>query len=326
MSIDPVKEPRLFEQPGKMDSQDVNFPARELEDSRSGADPMSERWTADLLPGGKGDDLTDDEFDPDQLREGILHELEHTSNALLAKEIAKDHLVEDPDYYTKLRQIEGEMGNSLDDLAITQIVNPHTTPINMYRDWSESYGDWNVHETPRDKLGMAARVPEDLPADWSFKVEQDDDALVISLIDPTRAKPIAGITVDKGTNEVSYSYSDVPGWGPLMYEVAMEMRTEQGAGLRSDFWNVSDAARRVWQRFYERPDVQRSPSDAPKHGDPALRHQYMKPRERLTQLEEQQQIQYTGVALIDWEQYDWTDPTYSRKDRSIKVLPPENAQ
>lgn len=59
----------------------------------------------DLLPGGKGDDLPDDKFDKAQLDAGIAVELEHTKNHTLAKEIAKDHLSEDPDYYKKLKTI-----------------------------------------------------------------------------------------------------------------------------------------------------------------------------------------------------------------------------
>ena len=60
----------------------------------------------DLLPGGLADDVADSEFNPDQLKMGIESELEHTSNREMAKEIAKDHLKEDPKYYTKLKKME----------------------------------------------------------------------------------------------------------------------------------------------------------------------------------------------------------------------------
>jgi hypothetical protein len=40
------------------------------------------------------------------LRQGIAHEREHTRNGPEAKEIAKDHLAEDPEYYRKLEQME----------------------------------------------------------------------------------------------------------------------------------------------------------------------------------------------------------------------------
>lgn len=41
-----------------------------------------------------------------QMHQGIKVELEHTSDAKVAKEIALDHLAERPDYYEKLSQVE----------------------------------------------------------------------------------------------------------------------------------------------------------------------------------------------------------------------------
>lgn len=41
-----------------------------------------------------------------QLIKGVNVEMEHTNNKKIAKEIAMDHLYEDPNYYTKLKKIE----------------------------------------------------------------------------------------------------------------------------------------------------------------------------------------------------------------------------
>lgn len=60
----------------------------------------------DLLPGGLGDKLTTKDVDPEQLKLGIKVEMEHTDDADVAKEIALDHLAEDPQYYSKLAKIE----------------------------------------------------------------------------------------------------------------------------------------------------------------------------------------------------------------------------
>ena len=54
------------------------------------------------LPGGVGDESTTDKVDPTQLSIGIQIEMEHTNDPDIAKEIAMDHLTEDPKYYTKL--------------------------------------------------------------------------------------------------------------------------------------------------------------------------------------------------------------------------------
>lgn len=61
---------------------------------------------ADLLPGGKADNVPDSKFSPTSLAEGQKDEREHTNNNQVAKEIAKDHLSEDPRYYEKNREVE----------------------------------------------------------------------------------------------------------------------------------------------------------------------------------------------------------------------------
>ncbi len=64
------------------------------------------KYSEDVLPGGKADNVSDDKFNAEALAKGIKHEMEHTENEEIAKEIAKDHLSEDPDYYDKLDQMK----------------------------------------------------------------------------------------------------------------------------------------------------------------------------------------------------------------------------
>ena len=56
----------------------------------------------DLLPGGHADNMSDDNFKPCSLEIGIAVEMEHTNNPEIAKEIARDHLSSDNEYYKKL--------------------------------------------------------------------------------------------------------------------------------------------------------------------------------------------------------------------------------
>jgi len=56
----------------------------------------------DEVPGGKAAGRPDSDFDPEQLKKGIKVEMEHTDDPKVAREIAKDHLAEDPHYYTML--------------------------------------------------------------------------------------------------------------------------------------------------------------------------------------------------------------------------------
>ena len=61
---------------------------------------------SDLLPGGAADNMPDSEFSKKDLITGVKDEREHTNNDQIAKEIAKDHLQEDPAYYKKEKLIQ----------------------------------------------------------------------------------------------------------------------------------------------------------------------------------------------------------------------------
>lgn len=64
----------------------------------------------DQIKGGRADKRKPSEFDQKQLKMGVQHELEHTKDKQLAKEIAMDHLVKDPKYYTHLEAMEKKHG------------------------------------------------------------------------------------------------------------------------------------------------------------------------------------------------------------------------
>lgn len=55
----------------------------------------------------KGKDI---KHDPKELEMGIKVEMEHTTCPIVARKIALDHLVEIPDYYTRLKKMEAEAG------------------------------------------------------------------------------------------------------------------------------------------------------------------------------------------------------------------------
>lgn len=81
--------------------------------------PVAERssWK-DKLTGGLADKNKPSDFDPQELAIGVKHELEHTNDKSLAKEIAMDHLAEDPHYYSKLSESSenDDWENSLGEL------------------------------------------------------------------------------------------------------------------------------------------------------------------------------------------------------------------
>jgi hypothetical protein len=86
---------------------------------------------------GKHRDVPDEKFNPEELAMGIKVEYEHTDDPGISKEIAKDHLSELPDYYTRLREMEevGEMevekiksSTSQQEQNVAQAINPTEQP------------------------------------------------------------------------------------------------------------------------------------------------------------------------------------------------------
>lgn len=58
------------------------------------------------LIGGLADKIPDKAFNKKQLAKGMKVEREHTKDKQSQKEIAEDHLAEDPEYYEKLEKME----------------------------------------------------------------------------------------------------------------------------------------------------------------------------------------------------------------------------
>ncbi len=56
------------------------------------------------IMGGKGDKTNINTLDQNELQVGIAVEMEHTDDENIAKEIASDHISENPKYYSKLVQ------------------------------------------------------------------------------------------------------------------------------------------------------------------------------------------------------------------------------
>ncbi len=68
------------------------------------AGALALKGSKEKLHGGEADDMEDEEFDSEELLRGTSHEMEHTDDPEVAKEIAKDHLAEDEEYYEKLEE------------------------------------------------------------------------------------------------------------------------------------------------------------------------------------------------------------------------------
>lgn len=73
------------------------------------------------LRGGKGDKLNPKNVDHNELKKGIKHEMEHTNSSIIAKEIALDHLAEDPKYYSRLEKAGIDEIKRMQKLACIQL-------------------------------------------------------------------------------------------------------------------------------------------------------------------------------------------------------------
>lgn len=81
----------------------------------------------DVIPGGLADGKPDSAFPRSAIRKGVKVELEHTDDPRIAREIARDHLTERPDYYDMLAKAE-HAGKRAALLPSTQL-QPHQVQI-----------------------------------------------------------------------------------------------------------------------------------------------------------------------------------------------------
>jgi hypothetical protein len=96
---------------------------------------------AELRSKGKSKNRPDSDFDHEQLKMGTAVEMEHGLGKDAAKEIAKDHLVEMPDYYTRLKKMEAK--KSLERKLVVLVKSKY-----LFR--KKVNGKWRyVYETPR---------------------------------------------------------------------------------------------------------------------------------------------------------------------------------
>ena len=124
------------------------------------------RDASDKIPGGLSDGMSPKDFDQKKLSQGIKIELEHTSDKEIAQEIAMDHLVEDKDYYDKLKIIESS--------------NKEATPVEVYAPWG-----------PVDNVEQV-RYPKNKKENKDMKEKNDNSML--SEIESLRARGAAILT------------------------------------------------------------------------------------------------------------------------------------
>lgn len=140
----------------------------------------------DKMPGGRADDMTDDAlFDPIQLEKGTRIEQEHTSDPQLAREIARDHLSEIPDYYTRLESMERKAlaasspTTSVPRGVLDRVVQPAT---DIHQQGTPMPHDQNyVHVAPSPLGGVGLFSYRAIPNDTLVYATRPEEDLVVSL-------------------------------------------------------------------------------------------------------------------------------------------------
>jgi len=120
-----------------------------------------------------------------------------------------------------------------------------------------------LRECIRVLLTEAARRPDDLPDGWAVYVDNIGEQYRIELTGNDRS--IGSITLGPagqesepclGAYKINMSHAE-HGWGPMLYDVAMEIASMYASGLIPDRLDVSPEARKVWQYYHDnRPDVE----------------------------------------------------------------------
>lgn len=117
-------------------------------------DTGEELEETNTLIGGKGDNLSPNSVDQNELQMGIKHEMEHTTDRNVAEEIALDHLAEDPHYYSKIKKAHLNESTSAPHILDIKKSNPKFDNIRFNqllkgaryeyeqsnkKDWEKSY-------------------------------------------------------------------------------------------------------------------------------------------------------------------------------------------
>ena len=100
---------KLFTEHPNPDDSDVHALADKLQINPHEFEEVIYELLTGLLKGVvKHKDVPIDKYDPKEIKMGIEVEQEHTDSKAIALQIAKDHLAEIPDYYTRLAKMEEE--------------------------------------------------------------------------------------------------------------------------------------------------------------------------------------------------------------------------
>lgn len=215
------------------------------------------------VPGGFSSGKPDSDFDQDQIKKGIEIELEHTNDREMAKEIAKDHLVEDPKYYDHLKEMEDKYVKKSSDKGWYRISDKFLRELDPYESqysYTPRYemniqNDAFIHFTTKanaenilkdgviNPVNGTAYAVSAIYGDWVPTVQyspqamtskklKDDDMVAIYFL--TSEKPTLLDWPNEGDEKPQVGNVEEVGWGrPIKLEAAEIISVEKAKGILS---------------------------------------------------------------------------------------------
>jgi hypothetical protein len=103
------------------------------------------------------------------------------------------------------------------------------------------------------------------------------------------------------------------GWGPLLYDVAIDYASLEGAGIMSDRTSVSDSARGVWEKYSKRSDVEKHQMDTHAMGnDSSWKRHQITPNDSNDDCS--QYITLNSKDKLDWTRLSRSNDEYLNPD------------
>jgi len=131
----------------------------------------------DKIPGGLADrsGKKPEDFDKEQLEAGIKVEMEHTTDAKVAQEIAMDHLTEDPEYYVKLKKMEAGKCESMESDWLLKDYNEATKKYGWKTQDEAIAGYSKLNNINPDELRKLLKLKEGLKEEMVDALEPNSD-------------------------------------------------------------------------------------------------------------------------------------------------------
>ncbi|MBT5148435.1 MAG: hypothetical protein HOM41_07715 [Flavobacteriales bacterium] len=185
-------------------------------------------------------------------------------------------------------------------------------------------------ENWRGFLTEGMRTPDDLPEGFGIEVYKEQGGLIYFIYTKDGERLWEGLNIHESGMPSGYvaitlgkaqNYGNCldgyyvkaaeaeHGWGPMLYDLAMEWATHHGGGLTSDRSSVSKDAHKVWQHYDKnRSDIESAQLDITPNTYGTTQLTPDDPSDDCGQ--------HVSVAWTDYNKGEWSDAPTSRLFRS----------